>query len=272
MTGGFLQVKAWTKVTATFVAAGGVVQAAATEHWSWLLVSLTVLVTIQLKYHFQAAGLVLALLAGAWVAVAAAALGAAAEALGQWTLRFGRVPAVFDEHALSALVSGARGSITLPAAEVVDTLVLLEAAVALDPGRWGSAGRGVRADLSGEGGLVANTRWTVVAAEAILLAGQHPDAHQVLDIHTVAAAAALLPNSRASAAVANLGADHALPLRVLGLSQPGMADMLIKAAKQPGGGLIVARVDLDLRGRTKRSSVLDDIDWARITGRNPSGT
>jgi hypothetical protein len=272
MTGSFKRAGARARVLATFIAVGAVVQATTTAHWTWLLVSLAVLVTIQLRYQFQAVGLALALMFGAWPAAVAAVLSAAVEAVWQLILRFGRIPPVFDEPALSALVADVPESITRSATSVVDTLALLEAAITQDPGRWNSAARGVCADVNGEGGFIANTRWTVVAAEAILVARQHPDELAVLDIHALAAAAALLPNSRARAAIANLGADQALPLRVLGLSQSDMAKMLAGAAKRPGGGLITTRVDLDLRGRPGRSSLLDDAGWAAITGRNPNGT
>jgi len=123
----------------------------------------------------------------------------------------------------------------------VTSLSLLRAAEAADPHRWGSVTVTEPARISAEGGELAGTGWTVVAAEAAHLAQYLPRTGARPDIHDLALAAILLPSSMAGQAVPQGRESFGAIFDSAGLSVPGLLKALTQAAKAPAGALIMAR-------------------------------
>lgn len=133
-----------------------------------------------------------------------------------------------------------------PGSLEVTSLALLRAAVADDPHRWLSVAVSEPPRLSAEGGELLDTGWTIVAAEAALLAQHLPYAGAVPDIHDLAVAAILLPNSIAQYAVKSGSSQGmAAAIQAAGLSMAAARKALSRAAGTSAGALIMARVELD---------------------------
>jgi len=148
--------------------------------------------------------------------------------------------ALVTEQAKRELASA---SVQLKTAEnsLVTSLCLLRAAEATDPHRWGSVTVSEPARISAEGGELADTGWTVVAAEAAHLAQYLPRTGARPDIHDLALAAILLPSSMAAQAVPQGRESFGAIFESAGLSVPGLLKALTQAAKAPAGALIMAR-------------------------------
>ena len=124
------------------------------------------------------------------------------------------------------------------------SLSLLQGAVAADPHRWRSVTVAEPVRISAEGGELADTGWTIVAAEAAHVAHYLPRTGALPDIHDLALAAILVPNSMAQEAVASRPGGAGTALQSAGLSVPGARKALAQAASTSAGALIMARAEL----------------------------
>jgi hypothetical protein len=149
--------------------------------------------------------------------------------------------------------------------EPLTTRALLEAAISADPGRWAGVELTEPRTLSAEGGEVADTGWTVVAGEAVLVAINFPHVTLPASIHELAVAATLLPHSNARQMLSKKNQTLVLT-RVAGLSEINAARAMSQASHAPGGGLLMDRVDLALAGRDF-AKALPAGDWRE--SRNP---
>jgi hypothetical protein len=254
-------------LSATFVAVGAAVHAGVVGNWSWLAVSLVVLLGTRGSAMLTAAGAIGALVVGAWPAVAAAGL-----ALGSWLtirirLRSGRI-APLTEQALASAVAGVPPALARYLEVVgdgrVDTVTLVTAALRDEPSRW-PAGAGSLSRVDGsEGGLVDGTAWTVIAAEAALVVAQRPDQATPVDVHLLAAIGVSLPYSHARAALGKERAGGNAVLTSAGLTAEQLTRMLLEASKRPGGELLIARTELAVRTGSRHDELLADQEWRRI--------
>lgn len=142
-------------------------------------------------------------------------------------------------------IAGALAAVTsVPGAPPVTSLTLLKAAVQADPHRWRDAAATEPDRLSNEGGELLDTGWTIVAAEAVLLASNFPRLGLAMDIHDLAVAAVTLPNSNAQAALSASGhAWLAAAQDVAGLSMVELRNALVRSSRTPAGALIMPRVE-----------------------------
>jgi hypothetical protein len=264
---------AWLASLATFVAVGAAVHAGVTGNWSWLAVSVVVLVGTRGSTMLTAAGAIGALVFGAWPAVVAAGLALGIQVALRIRLRFPHI-APLTESALAAAVAGVPPALARYLVAVgggrVDTVTLLTAALRDEPSRW-PADIGPVSHVDGsEGGLVDGTAWTVVAAETALVVAQRPDQAMPVDVHLLAAVGALLPHSHAQVALRKVRASGNAMLTLAGLTGEQMARMLLAAGKQPGGELLFARADLavradlGVRAGSQNDELLADQEWRRI--------
>lgn len=258
---------AWPAVAATFVAVGAAVQAGVVGNWPWLAVSLVVLVGTRGSMMLTAVGAIGALAVGAWPAVAAAGMALAAQLLILLRLRFPRVTPL-TEQALAAAVAGVPPTLARYLALLgggrVDTVTLVTAALIDEPSRWPADSGPFSPVDSSEGGLVDGTTWTVIAAEAALVAAQRPDQATPLDVHLLAAVGAMLPYSHAGVALGKKRAGGNAMVTLAGLTTDQLTRMLLAASKQPGGELLIARTELAVRNGSRNDEPLADQEWRRI--------
>lgn len=254
-------------VVAVFVGAGSVVYAAVGSHWLWLAAGALALATAFIDGPLSIAVVTFAILTGAWLAAASAAVNFAAWICTQLVARYA-LRAPFNEAALIEFVEGIspslRSQIEAIENERVDTVSILRAAVRADPQRWQSAPQQLADRNGSEGGPVGRTRWTVAAAEAALVANCRPDSTTALNLHILAAAGLLLPYSAAGAAFERSKDALLAATAVLGLSAGQAAAQLTRASRQPGGELIVARVGLANKGTLPLGTELPDDVWERL--------
>jgi hypothetical protein len=208
-----------------------------------------------------------AVVAGAWLAVGAACLSAVAALAMRLWLRVRR-PAPLAQSALAAVVAHLSPTFTRYLKQLgkgrVDTVALLRAGILDDPSRWPVAVGSLPEVNGSEGGVVAGTVWTVVAAEAALVAGQHPDRATPVDATLLAAISVLLPHSHAQVALKAVPDAARRAWEATGLSMGQLNQMLIGAAKRPGGELLMARVEMDVRAGSPKGAVLAEQEWQRL--------
>jgi hypothetical protein len=123
------------------------------------------------KALVRAAALLIALVVGAWPAMVAAGVALVAsgmQAMARHPARRRPLDTAALLAAVNSLPAGERAAIERAASGPVDSLAILRAAIIDDPARWpfdlvevGGTGY--------EGGPVADSRWTVVACEAVLI-------------------------------------------------------------------------------------------------------
>lgn len=258
----------WTRlrVAAIMLAVGVAVYAAVTAHWLWVLAAALVVGAMYTRPLVVLASLIAAVILGAWPAAVAASLAVLADLGIRLQLRFGRSPAL-DEAALAARVEGLSPGLRRrfeSCGHRVDTAVLLRVAVEEDPARWPVLEPSAQAMTNSEGGLVAGTRWTVVAAEAVLAAAHRPDAAAAIDVHQLAAIAAWLPCSLAHNIIGNLNHDRRV-MEAAGLTPAQVKDMILLAIKQPGGELLLPRMELAIKVHEPgRGQLLDESHWRAL--------
>jgi hypothetical protein len=257
----------WLALPATFVAVGAAVHAGVVGNWSWLAVSIVVLIGTRGSTMITVVGAIGALVVGAWPAVVAAGLDLGTRLAVRVRLRFPRI-APLAEQALAAAVAGVPAALAryleVAGGGRVDTVTLVTAALRDEPSRW-PADTDQLADVDGsEGGLVDGTAWTVIAAEAALVVAQRPDQATPTDVHLLAAIGALLPYSHAQVALGKKRAGGNAMVTPAGLTVEQMTRMLLKASKQPGGELLIARTELAVRTGSPNNELLADQEWRRI--------
>jgi hypothetical protein len=257
----------WLNVLATFLAAGAAAHAVVVGNWRWLAAAALVLVGCNTPYLVAVLSLVVAILLGAWPAAVAASLCVLA---GGGIRLYARFPELseLDEEALASRVLALPVDLRLQVEQagdsIVDSVVLLMASLTDDPERWPDLTEIHSGPESSEGGLVAGTRWTIVAAEAVLVAGGRPDPDCPVDVHLLAALGCVLPSSRAGAMMTEAGKGLRPALATMGVTPAQLGSMLVTAAKQPGGELIMARTELDVRDGSPSVRVLGDDAWRAL--------
>lgn len=251
----------------TFAVMAGVataVYSGLTQQWEWLGASVFVVVAGMVNSLLVIAAALGCVVVGAWPALAAAGVMLLAETAVR--VRAHYVPDVrtLDIPALAKLVRNLPPSL-MPNEDVVTTAVLLRAAVADDQARWRVITGPIDAPANAEGGIVAGTKWTVVAAEAVLVAAERPRTGLPLDIHTLAAFGVILPNSLAQHAIIKFVRNLGPALTVLGVDSGGAVEMLTRAADRPGGEYILRRTRYAVSRGIATGALLDDVTWARLS-------
>jgi hypothetical protein len=252
---------------ATLLGVGAAVHASVTGNWLWLAASVVVLVGVRRSTTLTVAGAIGAVVVAAWPALVAAGVSLLSQVGLQIWLRWRR-PHPLRQPALVAAVSAVPPALrryleTLGGGRV-DTVTLLTAAVRDEPTRWPYGANTATQVKGSEGGLVENTVWTVVAAEAALVAAQRPDQVMPVDVQLLAAVGVLLPHSHAQIALKTVRASGQVALELAGLTSRQLGRMLIDAAKKPGGELLMARVEMDVRAGSANGELLDDQQWRRL--------
>jgi hypothetical protein len=252
------------QTAATILGIVAAAYSAVAGQWWWLGAAVLVIAGTLGPGVIKLAALVTALALAAWPAAVAACVSVLAWAMTWLIPLLPRRPSPLDESALVAAVDdlppGERSMIERSAAGQVDSIAIVRAALADDPSRWPFAVYELGDATAHEGGLVAPTGWTVVACEAALVAACRPDVAVPIDVHHLAGAALLLPNSAASARLGRQTGDAVMG--ALGMSVGQAAEQFVRAAEKPGAELIVARA---LRGAAAKSE-LTDAEWQRLRG------
>jgi hypothetical protein len=192
---------------------------------------------------------VLSILVHGWLTVSVAAMYLLSWAY-SWAQHRQDKPAEFSPADLARAISRLKPALaaaldTPPSGSLVTSMHLLKAAVAADPHRWRSVAITEPAWLSGEGGELPGTGWTIVAGEAALVAEYLPHTGPVPDIHDLAMAAMLLPNASAQRAASHGEEGVFAAVQVAGLPIPAIHTALMRAAQTSAGALIRARLKLD---------------------------
>ena len=243
------------QVVATFLGLGAGVVGLVAGQWWWLLGAGIAVLGTFLPPVLQLVTLAATVLLGAWPAVVAAAVSTLANALPSMTPMLG-FHARLDEDALAAsldLLPQAERALLTDAAQALgvrrplNTLTILRAAIADDPSRWSIGGDDLAFADGYEGGELGTTGWTVVACEAVLVAGCRGDQDREMDIHDVAGAALSVPNSAAGVAAGTKGSTAAE--RALGLSSGQVGEQFVRATRRAGSELIRRRVEEIARWR-----------------------
>jgi hypothetical protein len=258
---------ACSALSATFVAVGAAVHAGVVGNWSWLAVSIVVLIGTLGSTMLTVAGAIGALVVGAWPAVVAAGLAVGTQLAIRVRLRFPLV-APLTEQALAAAVAGVPPALAryleVAGSGRVDTVTLVTVALRDEPSRWPADASPLSHVDGSEGGLVDGTAWTVIAAEAALVVAQRPDRATPVDVHLLAAIGALLPYSHAQVALGRKRAGGNAMVTLAGLTTEQMTRMLLEAGNQPGGELLIARTELAVRTGSRNDELLADQEWRRI--------
>jgi CHAT domain len=227
---------------ATFGACVAFVLAVVGRDWGGALVAGVVLVGTLSSNGLVFVALMVAVAFAQWIAAGCAAVGTLS-----WMLMVAahlRPRPVWDDSPLATTVAALPGSIRerleRAAASTGDhrvhTGVILRTAIADSPTRWRPLNI-TTIPLASEGGLVAGTRWTVCAAEAVLIARTLAGADQEVDLHILGAAAMLAPSSAGYTCGGPGGASE-----IAGLDLAQAIRTLMVAAKIPGGELIMPRL------------------------------
>lgn len=237
------------QMVATLLGIAAAVVAVVAGQWWWLLGAGIAILGTFVPRVLQLVALAATLLLGAWPAVVAAAVSALANVLPSLTPLFG-FHARLDEASLAAslgLLPHAERAVLAETARVLgasgptDTVTILRAAIADDPSRWSIIGDDLEPVDGYEGGEVLSTGWTIVACEAVLTAGCRLDRDREMDIHDVAGAALIVPNSAAGAAAGTAG--PAAAEQALGLSSGQLLEQLVRVTRRAGSELIRQRIE-----------------------------
>jgi hypothetical protein len=257
----------WFGLLAVLIAVGACVHALLTGNWLWLAVAVFVLAGTQTSTVITASSLIVAVVTGAWPAAVAAGLALVPRVLVH-AIPLAGGHSRFTSSALAEQVAALPPDLAERLARLgggqVDTVVLLAAAIGDDSSRWPEQAARCSAVEGSEGGCVPGTAWTVVAAESVLVADQRPDRTDGVDVHLLAAIAAILPHSHAQAALSRAGLAGSPSGAVLGATPTQIGRLLQAAARRPGGELLMARVEMDVRTGARFGSLLDDGEWRRV--------
>jgi hypothetical protein len=248
--------------------------AVAIGQWWWAAAAAFVVVGHQTRPPVLWLSLVVAVVVHAWPAAVCAGLAVALDLPGRLPSGLTRLrPRALDEQALATRIADLRPDLRRRLESEgprVDTAVLVRVAGDADPDRWPTAVGST--PNNSEGGLVAGTRWTVIAAEAALVAARRPDTASAADIHLLAAIAVELPHSLARKVIGSPEHPGAV-LTAAGLTASQVAAMIIWALKQPGAELLLARMEYAGRNRQRAKAArhpLDEQTW-RLLSRKSGG-
>lgn len=245
--------------------------------WTAVIVATAALLAASFAGSFCIPALAVSGTLSVWPAFAVCAVGAIAWLLERfWVPRGRQDPPDAGKlaDAIAALPDVVRAELrrTSTDTEVVDSVLIVRQAMEANPVGWrGVAPETVGVRMGDEGGLVPGTRWTFCAAESALIVGNLGKSPESVTMSDLAAAAVMVPNSaagknpvltEASMMAANLNAER-------------VVQSMIRAAKQPGGELILYRVELDQGERGVSSDLeLSQESWKalRETGCLPGPT
>ncbi|MDX8141567.1 hypothetical protein SK854_05545 [Lentzea sp. BCCO 10_0061] len=267
------RIRAWTRVHtfAVFAAVATAVHAAVVTRWDWFAASMVVVIAMQINTTLTVAALAVAVVLSAWPAVVVAGLAVLIKLLGMAVGWHARTTAPLDEKALAdavrALPRSVLHAIQPDGVSTVDTVTLLRAAAARAPERWPAAAALDRVAASSEGGLVLNTGWTVVAAEAALVVQHRPDQQSPIDLSVLAAFAAMLPHSRAQAAFARADMKLGAVSDIVGLPPSECGTVWAKASRHSGGEFLLRRIVLSVQKKHPTGELLTDEHWSQLTGK-----
>lgn len=218
--------------------------------------------------HVVAAG---AALAGAvvirdWLAVPVIVMFLVSLALARWAMRQMKNPdfsAADLAQAVRELIPAFSPHLAAGPVGLVDSLSLLNAAIAADPYRWREIKVTEPRKLSAEGGKLADTGWTIAAAEALQIARCLPGSADGVTIHDLAVAASFVPDSNAQRALGPPADRDAAIMTVAGLSLANTTRALSRATVMPGGSLIMRRAELVVNKRPF-ATTLTVGDWREV--------
>ncbi|MGW0828399.1 hypothetical protein [Streptomyces sp. NPDC002845] len=261
-----VNVLAWAKTVGMLCSGATAIYGLVTGNWIWAAVGLLSAVgTVSFGLLTWLAG-VAVVISGAWPAGIGPFTAGAAIGLLRLVAYWSR-PGPLDESALAEAVrrlpDEARDEAHAAGAQRVDTNVLLRAAMDADPYLWKGHRPALDGPVGSEGGMVRDTGWTVVAAEAALAVGCRSGSSSPPGIQHLATAAILLPHSAARAAFGNAEDALVAAEHVGGLSVDEIIEHVIEASRRPGGELLAARALL----RDSGEHVLPEARWRVLRSR-----
>jgi hypothetical protein len=245
-------------VLSVFAAAIVLVWAFFQRDWTAVIVAAAALLAASFVGSFCIPILAVAGTLSVWPAFAVCVVGAIAWLLERYWVPRGRQdpPDVGKlAGAIADLPDGVRAELTRASTDtgVIDTVLIVHRAVAANPVGWrGLAPETVGERVGDEGGLIPGTSWTFCAAESALIVGNLDKSPEDVTLSDLAAAAVMVPNS---AAGKNPSLTEA-SMMAASLNAERVVRSMIRAAKQPGGELILYRVELD-QGKHGVSSELE---------------